>query len=324
MKKLFLVIAIFMTLGGAGRATAQTYPLRPITMVVPFPAGGPGDTIARILTERLRVSLSQPIIIENVPGANGSIGTGRVARAAPDGYTLVLGYWGTHVVNGAVYALQYDVLQDFEPVARLSSNPLLVAAKKGLPADDLKGLIAWLRTNPDTATQGIAGIGSAGHLAGLFLQKETGTRFHFVPYRGAAPAMQDLVAGQIDMNIAVPVNALPQVRAGTIKAYAITAKVRLATAPEIPTVDEAGLPGLQFSMWYGLWAPKGTPKDVIAKVNKAVVIALADATIRQKLGDQGMDIPPQEELTPEALRAYQKAEIEKWWPIIKTANIKPE
>jgi tripartite-type tricarboxylate transporter receptor subunit TctC len=302
-------------------ALAQSYPLRPITMVVPFPAGGPIDTVGRILAENMRVSLGQPVIIENISGAAGSIGTGRVARAAPDGYTLALGYWGTHVVNGAIYALQYDIVKDFEPVALLPWQPLLVVAKKSMPANDLRGLIAWLKSNPEKASQGTAGIGSIGHVAGLFFQKETGTRFQFVPYRGVAPMMQDLVAGEIDMAFPA-LGSMQQARAGLIKAYAIMAKSRLAIASEIPTVDEAGVPGLHMSLWQGLWAPKGTPREVIAKLNDAVVLALADPTVRQKLDDQGFDIPPREQLSPEALGAYQQAEIDKWWPIIRAANIR--
>ena len=303
-------------------ARAQGYPSRPITIVVPFPAGGPSDTVGRILAENMRASLGQPVIIENISGAAGSIGTGRVARAAPDGHTLVLGYWGTHVVNGAIYKLQYDVVKDFEPVALLPDQPLLVAAKKAMPANNLKDLIAWLKSNPDKAAQGTAGTGSIAHVAGLFFQKETGTRFQFVPYRGVAPIMQDLLAGQIDMAFPVPVASMQQARAGLIKAYAVTAKSRLAIAPEIPTVDEAGVPGLHMSLWQGLWAPKGTPRDVIAKLNDAVVLALADPAVRQKLADQGFDIPPREQLSPEALGAHQQAEIDKWWPILRAANVK--
>jgi tripartite-type tricarboxylate transporter receptor subunit TctC len=306
---------------GAG---AQVYPSRPITIIVPFPAGGPSDTLARILAERMRVSLGQPIIIENVTGASGSIGAGRVARAAPDGYTLSLGTSTTHVINGAVLTLQYDVLNDFEPVSLLATNPQLIVARKTMPAKDLKELIAWLKANPDKESQGTSGAGSAIHLAGVLFQKVTGTRFQFVPYRGATPALQDLVAGQIDIMIDLASNSLPQVRAGTIRAYAVTAKSRLATAPDIPTVDEAGLPGFYVSAWHALFAAKGTPKNVIAKLNAAVVDALADPVVRQRLADLGNETPPREQQTPEALAAFHKAEIEKWWPIIKAANIKSE
>jgi tripartite-type tricarboxylate transporter receptor subunit TctC len=302
-------------------APGQSYPSRPVTIVVPFPAGGPSDFAARVLAEKLRARLGQPVVIENVSGGAGNIGTGRVARAAPDGHTLVLGYWGTHVVNGAIHKLQYDVVTDFEPIALLPGQPLLIVANKGMPANDLRGLIDWLRLNPDKATQGTAGIGSIAHVAGLFMQKQTGTKYQFVSYRGVAPVMQDLVAGQIDFAFAAPVTAMAQARAGLIKAYAVTSASRLAIAPEIPTVDEAGVSGLYLSVWQGLWAPKGTPKDVIGKLNDAVVAALADPGARQKFIDQGFDIPPRDRLSPEALGAYQRAEIEKWWPILKAANV---
>ena len=305
-------------------ARAQTYPSRPITMIVPFPPGGLADVIGRIAAEGMRASLGQSIIIENVGGANGSIGTGRVARTAPDGYTLVLGIWNTHVGNAATYALQYDVVKDFAPIALLADAPLLLVAKKAIPANDLKELIAWLKANADKASMGTVGAGSPGHLLGLLLQQETGTRFGLVAYRGAAPQTQDLVAGQIDMGFANPATALPHVQAGSIKAFAVTAKNRLAVAPDIPSVDEAGLPGLYFSLWAGLFAPRGTPSDMIGKLNSAAVNTLGDPILRQKLAEQGFEIPPRERQTPEALAAYQKAEIDKWWPIIKAANIKAE
>ena len=305
-------------------AKAQTYPSRPITMIVPFPPGGLADVIGRIAAEGMRASLSQSIIIENVGGANGSIGTGRVARTTPDGYTLVLGIWNTHVGNAATYALQYDVVKDFAPIALLADAPLLLVAKKAIPANDLKELIAWLKANPDKASMGTVGAGSPGHLLGLLLQQETGTRFGLVAYRGAAPQTQDLVAGQIDMGFANPATALPHVQAGSIKAFAVTAKNRLAVAPDIPSVDEAGLPGLHFSLWAGLFAPKGTPRNIIDKLNSAAVDTLSDPNMRHKLAAQGFEIPPRERQTPEALGAYQKAEIEKWWPVIKAANIRAE
>jgi tripartite-type tricarboxylate transporter receptor subunit TctC len=303
-------------------ASAQVYPSRPLTLVVPFPAGGSTDAIGRIVAERMRVSLGQPVIIENVGGAGGSIGVGRVARATPDGYTLDIGQWDTHVANGATFSLSYDVLKDFEPVALISSNPFLILAKKAMPADDLKSLIAWLKGNPDKASQAIPTAGS--HVAGILFQKETGTRFAFVPYRGGGPAMQDLVAGQIDLMIIQAAVALPQVRAGAIKAYAVTASSRFPAAPDIPTVDEAGLPGIHISGWFALFAPKGTPTEVVTKLNTAVVEALADPTVRARLANLGQEIFPREQQTPQALAAYHKAEIEKWWPIIKAANIKAE
>jgi tripartite-type tricarboxylate transporter receptor subunit TctC len=303
-------------------ARAQTYPSRPITLVVPFPAGGSTDAVGRIVAERMRVSLGQAVVIENVGGAGGSIGVGRVARAAPDGYTLDIGQWDTHVANGATFALSYDVVKDFEPIALLSSNPFLILAKKAVPADDLKGLVAWLKANPDKASQAIPTAGS--HVAGLLFQKETGTRFAFVPYRGGGPAMQDLVAGQIDLMIIQAAVALPQLRAGAIKAYAVTASSRFPAAPEIPSVDELGLPGIHISGWFALFAPKGTPAAIASKLNAAVVEALADPNVRARLENLGQEIFPREQQTPAALAAYHKAEIERWWPIIKAANIKPE
>jgi tripartite-type tricarboxylate transporter receptor subunit TctC len=322
----------FLQLAGAAaaapvfsqRTSALDYPLRPITLIVPFPPGGGADAIGRIVVERMRASLGQPIIIEIVAGANGSIGAGRAAHATPDGYTLLVGLWNTHVANGALYALSYDVLKDFEPISLLASNPQLILAKKAMPANDLKGLIAWLKANPENATAGTAGVGSPGHVAGIFFQNITGTRYQFVPYRGGSQAMQDLVAGQIDMMIEPPTSSLPQVRAGTIKAYAVAAQSRLPAAPDIPTVDEAGLTGFYMSNWYGLFAPKGTPKDVIAKLTAAVVDALTDPTIRSRLADQGQEIPPPDLQTPAGLGAYQKSEIDKWWPIIKAAGIRAE
>jgi tripartite-type tricarboxylate transporter receptor subunit TctC len=325
MKKMWLLATTFaVILGTMDYAPAQVYPSRPITMVVPFPPGGPLDTVARITAEAMRVTLGQPVIIENAAGAAGTLGVGRVARAAGDGYTISAGFVGTHVINGATYTLQYDLLKDFEPISLIASNSWLIVAKKAMPANDLKDLIAWLKANPDKASQGTIGAGSPHHVAGVFFQKETGTTFQFVPYRGAAPAMQALVAGQIDMIIDSPTIAMPQVRAGNIKGYAVAAKSRLATAPDIPTVDEAGLPGFYVSSWSGLWAPKGTPKEVIAKLSTAVANGLADAVVRSRFADIGMQVFPREQQTPEALRAHQKAEIEKWWPIIKEAGLKAE
>ena len=303
-------------------AKAQTYPTRPVTLIVPWPAGGPSDTIARIIAERTRAELSQPVIVENVAGASGSIGVGRVARAAADGYTLCLGSWPTHVVNGAVFTLQYNVLNDFEPVSLIAAQPQLIIAKKAMPANELTALIGWLRANPDKASQGTSGAGSPAHVTGAYFQKETGTRFQFVPYRGVNLAVQDLIAGQIDMMIDLASNSVPQVRAGTVKAYAVTAKTRLAAAPDIPTVDEAGLPGFYTSVWHAIFVPKATPRIVVEKLSGAVAIALADAGVRQRFADLGMELFAREQQTPEALGSFHKAEIEKWWPIIKAANIK--
>jgi tripartite-type tricarboxylate transporter receptor subunit TctC len=321
---LLISVAVSAVVGFAESAIAQTYPSRPVTMVVPFPAGGPTDTIGRIMAEGMRVSLGQSVIIENAAGASGSTGTGRVARAPGDGYTISLGLWTTHVVNGAVFPLTYDVLNDFEPVALIVNTPLLIVARKSMPAKNLKEFIAWLKANPDKATAGTGGPGGASHVAGVYLQKETGTRFQFVAYRGLGPAMQDLVAGQIDMIIDLAGNSLPQVRAGTIKAFAVTDSKRLPAAPEIPTVDEAGVPGLYVSTWHAFYAPKGTPKTVVGKLNTAIVDALADSAVRRKLIDLGQEIYLREQQTPEALAAFHKAEIEKWWPMLKAAGIKAE
>ena len=310
--------------GGIAAAPAQVYPSRPITMVVPFAAGGPVDTVARILSEPMRATLGQSIIVENVTGAAGSIGVGRVARAAPDGYTLSIGHWSTHVVNGAIYPLPYDLLRDLEPIVLLPSNPMIVVSKSAVPAKNLNEFVGWIKANEGKVSAGTAGAGSATHIAGVYFQNVTGTRFQFVPYRGTGPALQDLVAGQIDFIVDQASNSLQHVRDGKIRAYAVTASARLPSAPDIPTVAEAGLPSLDISVWYGLWAPKGTPKDIIAKLNAAAVQALSEPTVRQRFAELGLDMPPRDRLTPEALAAYQKAEIEKWWPVIRGANIKTE
>ena len=323
MRKLLLsLVAALASLAAVASAWAQNYPSRPITMIVPFPAGGATDTLGRLLGERMRTALGQPIIIENVAGAAGSIGVGRAARAAADGYTLSIGTLTTHVLIGGLYALQFDLLNDLEPVAQLAAEPLLIVGKKSLPANDLKELIAWLKANPDKASVGIAGVGATGHLTGISFQRQTGTSFQFVPYRGNGPAMQDLVAGQIDFMIEPSSNFLPLVRAGTVKPYAVTASARFAGAPDIPTADEAGVAGFHASLWYGLWVPKGTPKDIVAKLNAAVVETLADPAVKKRFDELGLETPARAQQTPEALRAFQKAEADKWWPIIKAANIK--
>jgi tripartite-type tricarboxylate transporter receptor subunit TctC len=323
MKAFLVTLAAILGMTFASeRAGAQSYPSRAITMVVPYAAGGSTDAIGRIMAERMSAVLGQTIVPENVGGANGSIGVGRAARAAPDGYTISLGAWPTHVVNGAIMSLSYDVLTDFEPVALLPTQPLLIVARKSMEAQSLKGLVAWLKANPDKASQGHAGIGSTAHIGGVMFQKETGTRFTFVPYRGGGPAMQDLIAGQIDLMFDPAGSGLPHVRAGSIKGYAVTAKTRLAAAPDLPTVDEAGLPGMYVSLWHALWVPKGTPKEVITKLNAAALEAMADPVVQKRLVAIGQELPPPDMRTPDALAAYHKAEIARWWPVIKDAGIK--
>jgi len=325
MKAIPIVLAL-ATPGAIAATTvahAQTYPARPITMNVPFAAGGPTDTIARVVAQRMSGKLGQSIIIENVTGADGTIGVGRVARAAPDGYLLSVGQWSTHVLNGAAYALPYDLLKDFEPVALMSTNPLVIVTYKGVPAANLKELIDWLQANPQRAA---VGIGSMAHrVSAVYFQNLTGTSLTLVPYRGGAPAMQDMMAGQIQMMFDQAATSLPLVRAGSTRPYAVTAATRLAAAPDLPTVDESGLPGFHIAVWTALWAPRATPRAIIDRLNAAVVEAVADPAVRRRLTEElGQDIPPRAQQTPEALYAYQKAEIEKWWPLIKAANIRPE
>lgn len=326
MKKPMLLIAM-VALSTAITSTlikADSYPTRAITLIVPSAAGGPTDTLARILAESMRQTLGRPIIVENQGTAGGTVAVGRVARAAPDGYTIAIGQYGNFVLNGAIYALPYDVLNDFAPVSVLASNPQLIVSKNAVPANNLKELIAWLKNNPGKASQGTAGSGSPAHISGVYFQNATGTRFEFVPYKGAAPAMLDLLAGQIDLLIDQASNALPQVKAGRIRAYAVTARSRLDAAPDIPTVDEAGLPGFYVSVWHGLWAPKSTPAPVIAKLDESIQRALADTAVRKRFAELGQEIPPREQQTPDGLHALQRAEADKWWPIIKAAGIRAD
>jgi tripartite-type tricarboxylate transporter receptor subunit TctC len=320
------VLLATMMLVGAGSLScfAQSFPNRSITVVVPFPPGGPSDVLARIMIQGMRASLGQPVIVENVSGAAGSIGVGRVARAAADGYTAILGNLGTHVFNGATYKLPYDVLADFEAVALLPANYQVIVGSNATPVSDLQQLIAWVKANHSKVTAGTAGPGSPSHLSALYFQKTIGVQFQLVPYRGTPQAMQDLVAGQIDILFDQVSSALPLVRNGQIKPFAITARTRLAAAPDIPSVDEAGLPGFYTQQWFGLWVPKDTPKTVIDKLNSGVVATLGDPAIRSRLIDLGSVIPEREQQTPEALAALHKAEIEKWWPIINAAGIKLE
>jgi tripartite-type tricarboxylate transporter receptor subunit TctC len=317
-----LLAALFAALAFASPASAADYPTRAITVVVPFSAGGPSDVMMRILGERMKVSLGQAILIEDTTGAGGSIGVGRVVHSAPDGYTVGFGHLGTHVANGAIYKLGYDLVADLDPVALLPSNPMIIVSKNAVPAKSLKELLDWLKSRPSPAAAGTAGAGSGSHVAGLAFEAATGIKLQYVPYRGTGPAMNDLVAGQIDMIVDQTSNSIQQVRAGNIRAYAIVDSKRVASAPDIPTTDEAGLPGFHMTLWSGMWVPKGTPKDVITKLNASVVEALNDPGVRKQLENLGLLMPPADKQTPEALGAWQKAEIAKWWPIIKAANVK--
>jgi tripartite-type tricarboxylate transporter receptor subunit TctC len=321
-KALSFLVAVGTALVGAGAVQAQSYPVKPITMIVPFPAGGGSDILARIVAERMKVTLGQPVIIENVGGAGGTIGTTRVARSAPDGYTLGFGQWSSHVGSGALYPLTFDLLKDLAPVARLTAARLWIIGRSDLPAKDLKELIGWLKANPGKATAGTIGAGSGTQLCFIDFQNNTGTNFQLVPYRGAAAIMQDLLAGQIDLTCPEAGQTLALYRAGKIRAYAVMGTNRWFAAPEVPTTEEAGAPGLHMTFWYGLWAPGGTPRDIVGRLNAAVADTFADPAVRQRLTEQGHDILPPSELTPEALGAHHKAEIEKWWPIIKAAGIK--
>jgi tripartite-type tricarboxylate transporter receptor subunit TctC len=321
MTKLLLGIALAaLSISTSG---AQNYPTRPITVTVPASAGGPTDTIARIVTARMQQTLGQSIIIENVGGASGTIATGKVVRADPDGYALIIGGVNHFVVNGAVYPLAYNLLNDFEPISMLATGPMVIMSRNSLPAKDLKELIAWLKANPENVTFGTGGLASPPHISGLSLEAVTGNKFQFVPFRGSAPALQNVLAGQLDIIIDQASSSLAMAKSGGVRAYALTSKARLASAPDIPTVDEAGLPGFYVSIWQAMWAPKGTPKDIIVKVNAAVREALADPAVQKKLADIGQELPTDEQQTPQGFGAYHKAETEKWTPIIKAANIKP-
>ena len=318
-----MVVAV-AAFGWTGELAAQPYPVRPITMIVPFPAGGATDTLARFLAEKMREVLGQPIIIENVGGAAGTIGVGRAVRSAADGYTLSIGTSTTHMLTGGLYTLPFDLLTALKPVIYIGAEPLLLAARKDFPASDLKGLIAYLKANPDKVSVGIAGVGAAGHLAGIAFQKQTATKFQFVPYRGNAPAMQDLLAGQIDFMMEPSSNFRSLIATGSIKPIAVTGKTRLPASPTIPTIEQAGLPGFTASLWYGLWVPKDTPQDIVEKLNATLRGVLADPLVKKRLDDLGIEISPRDRQSPQALAAFQKAEAERWWPIIKASNLKVE
>jgi len=319
-RRALAVLIAILALGGLARA--DNYPSRPITVIVPFAAGGPSDAMMRILGERMKTTLGEAILIENVTGAGGSIGVGRAVRSPPDGYTISFGHLGTHVANGAVYKLGYDLVADLEPVVLLPNNPMVIVSKNAVPAKTLGELLAWLKARPTPVAAGTAGAGSGSHIAGLYFENVTGIKLQYVPYRGTAPAMNDLMAGQIDLIVDQTSNSINQVRAGTIRAYAVTDDKRVESAPDIPTTDEAGLPGFHMTLWSGLWVPKGTPKEIVTKLNAAAVDALGDPAIRKQLENLGLRMPPPDQLTPEALGAWQQAEIAKWWPVIKAANVK--
>jgi tripartite-type tricarboxylate transporter receptor subunit TctC len=323
MRKLLAATALAFLTQGVASATAQTYPSRPITIVAPFLAGGPLDTIARIIAEPMREVLGQPVVVENVAGAGGNLGIGRLARSEPDGYTVGIGQWSTHVVNPVTYALPYNV-QDMEPVALLTITPQLIIARKDFPAKDVKDLIAWLKANPDKATCATVGAAGGAQVSAVYFQKETGTSFRFVPYRGGGPAVQDMAAGTVDLMFDQAANALGPVRAGTVKAYAVMSKTRWSALPDVPSIDEAGAPGLYVSYWHGMWAPKGTPKEQIGKLSAAVMRALGDDSVKTRLSAVGHDVFPRGQQTPGALAAYHKAEIEKWWPIIRASGLKAQ
>ena len=305
-------------------ASAQSYPSRPITIIVPFPAGGGSDGLARLIADHMKGTLGQPIVLENVTGASGSIGVARAVRAPADGYTISFGQWASHVGASAVYPVKYDVLQDLEPVARLGDNPLWIVTRTSLPATNLKEMLAWLKANPGKASAATVGAGSGAHLCGVYLQNATGTTFQFVPYRGGPPAMQDLVSGQVDFMCDSAGNSISLARAGKIRPMAVTSKTRWSGAPDVPTIEEAGGPAVHISFWHAFWVPKGTPKDMVARLNDAVIAALSDPTVRKRMAEHGHEIPSREQLTPESLAAHHRAEVDKWWPVIKAANIRVE
>jgi tripartite-type tricarboxylate transporter receptor subunit TctC len=317
-----ILAALISLLTSGGAALAENFPSHPITIVVPFAAGGPSDAMARILAERMKTTLGEAVLVENVTGAGGSIGVGRAVRSPPDGYTISFGHLGTHVANGAIYKLGYDLVADLDPVVLLPSNPMIIVSKNAVPAKSLAELLAWLKARTAPATAGTAGAGSGSHIAGLYFENITGIKLQYVPYRGTAPALNDLVAGQIDLIIDQTSNSINQVRAGNIRAYAVTDDKRVEQAADIPTTDEAGLPGFHMTLWSGLWVPKGTPQEIIAKLNAAAVEALNDPAVRKQFENLGLQMPPGNRLAPEALGIWQKAEIAKWWPMIKAANVK--
>jgi tripartite-type tricarboxylate transporter receptor subunit TctC len=323
MKKL-LILACAVLAAAASAGAQEAYPVRPITLVVPYPAGGVTDTLARLLADRMKQSLGQTIVVENVGGAGGSIGVARIARGTPDGYTIVIGSSETHVLNAVALNLAYDVVADFEPVVQLPAYPFMIVSPNSVPATTLRELIGWMKANSAKVTQGTVGYGTIQHMCGVIMQKALGVTWQIVPYRGGAPAMQDLLSGQINLMCTASGSFLPLVRAQQIRAYAITTKTRAESAPEIPTTDEAGLPGLHLATWNALWAPKGTPRPVVDRLNAAAVQAMADPTFRKRMIELALEMPPSDQLTPEALLALQRTEIDRWWPLMRAAGIKPQ
>ena len=319
-----IAIGLNLGLAASAPASADDYPSHPITMIIPLAPGGSTDVLGRIMAQAMSTRLKQPIIVENVAGAAGTIGVTRAERSTPDGYTVLWGMWGTNVANGAIYKLPFDLLNDFQPVALVATQPFLIDARKTMPANNLKELVAWLKANGDKTTMGTSGVGSPSHVAGVLMENLLGLHWQMVAYRSAGLATNDLLAGITDIQLDTPAVSLPHVRSGALKAYAVTSKNRLAIAPDIPTTDEAGMPGYYFYFWHAMWAPKGTPKDIVAKLNAAAVAALADPQTRKRLTDLAQEIYPRDQQTPEALYAFQKSEVEKWWPIIKAAGIKAE
>jgi tripartite-type tricarboxylate transporter receptor subunit TctC len=321
MKKLLLAAALLVQVT---TAHAQSYPSRPVTIIAPFPAGGPLDAIARIIAEPMRQVLGQPVLIENIAGAGGNIGVGRLARAEPDGTTVGIGQWSTHVVNPVTYTLPYDVRTDFEPIALLTITPQLIIARKDFPAKDVRDLVAWLKANPDQATAATVGAAGGAQVSAMYFQRGTGTSFRFVPYRGGGPAVQDMAAGRVDLMFDQAANALGPVRGGTIRAYAVMAKERWTALPEVPSIDESGVPGLYVHYWHAMWAPKNTPKEQIGKLSAAVMRALGDPEVKKRLAAVGHDVFPRGQQTPGALAQYHKAEIEKWWPVVRATGLKAQ
>jgi len=315
------LLAAGLALALIGPASADNYPSRPITLVVPLSVGGSTDVIGRLIAQGMSKQLHQTIVVENTSGAGGTIGVGRVVHATPDGYTMLIGQWGTNVATGAIYHLNFDLLKDLQPIGLIATQPFLIVARGNIPANNLKELIAWIKANPKTATEGNSGIGSPSHVSGILFQKAIASPIQMIPYRGAGESTQAIVSGQIDVLLNTPAVSMAQLKAKQVKVFAVTAPKRLATAPDIPTTDEAGLPGFYFTFWHALWVPKDTPKDVVARLNGALRGALADPEIKNRLTALAQDIFPPEEQAPEALAKFQNSEIQKWWPVIKEAGI---